>query len=258
MRIDYGYGDCDKILNINYDDREDFDRNKVEHILTAYKDKSNFVTYNSSFEGASLYKGDICSGYVYKIYYDVDNYKNSMYDDSRLINNLLEKQDNVFLTKFPIGIVTIGKYQIGQIIPYYKDYITINSMFSLMNGFNDIEYKYYLDIIKIFLELYNNGIYYTDIHFFNILIKRDLSSVKLIDFEQEYMGIDDEIKREEMIIALKKLYYYLNLYLGIEDEVIELDGYDNIYDMIEVINKNHKLLRKRKEKKDGLLYYVWG
>lgn len=256
MRIDYGYGDCDKILNINYDNREDFDRNKGEHILTAYKDKGNFVTYNGSFEGASLYKGNIGNGYVYKIYYDIDNYKDNIYDDSELINKLLYRQDNVFLTEFPIGIVTIGRHQIGQIIPYYRDYITINSMFSLMNGFMDIEYKYYLDIIKIFLELYNNGIYYTDIHFFNILIKRDLSDTKLIDFDGEYMGLDDEIKKEEMIIALKRLYYYLNVYLGIDDEAIEMTDYDNMYDIVEKVSENHKLLRRRKEKKNGLLYYV--
>ena len=46
MRIDYGYRDCANIININYKDRDDFDKNKGRHILTAYKDVGNFVTYN--------------------------------------------------------------------------------------------------------------------------------------------------------------------------------------------------------------------
>lgn len=254
MRINYGYRDCANIININYKDRDDFDKNKGKHILTAYKDVGNFVTYNDLLEGASLYEGDTSYKYVYKIYQDIDNYHNFTLDDSKLIDNLVQRQNSIFLTEFPIGIVTIGDIQVGQVIPYYKDYMTINSVFNLMKGNNN--YRYYLEIFKIFLELYNNLIYYTDIHFYNILVNRDLSDTRLIDFDSNYIGIDDEIKREEMIIALQRMYYYMNLYLGIEDEAKELDYTDDIYEMEKLVKDNYKLLLRRKEKRNGILYDV--
>ena len=99
-------------------------------------------------------------------------------------------------------------------------------------------------------------IYYTDIHFYNILVNRDLSDTRLIDFDSNYIGIDDEIKREEMIIALQRMYYYMNLYLGIEDEAKELDYTDDIYEMEKLVEDNYKLLLRRKEKRNGILYDV--
>lgn len=96
MRIDYGYRDCANIININYKDRDDFDKNKGRHILTAYKDTSSFVTYNDLLEGASLYEGDITYKYVYKIYQNIDNYHNFTLDDSKLIDNLVQKQNSIF------------------------------------------------------------------------------------------------------------------------------------------------------------------
>ena len=64
--------------------------------------------------------------------------------------------------------------------------MTINSVFNLMKRNNN--YRYYLEIFKIFLELYNNLIYYTDIHFYNILVNRDLSDTRLIDFDSNYIA----------------------------------------------------------------------
>lgn len=127
------------------------------------------------------------------------------------------------LTDFPTGIVTISDFPfeynkkniqrvIGQEIIYYENHIAIGKLFQKDPNIDQV--KIYIDILNILKELFQNGIYYGDIHGGNFVCDKTGKSVKLIDFEDHWIKIDnmDSNDLKKTYETLKRLILILNNY----------------------------------------------
>ena len=183
-----------------------------------------------------------------RLYEDYVDYQYTFHMDHRMISKLQEKQPNIKLTEFPTGIVTIEDKVIGQQIPYYDGYIKINEI--LKEGISEEQfYDYIRKIIDIFKELVDNNIIYMDIHFGNILINPLDEDIKLIDFEKEYIHIDNNTSyglKEylEMLKRLKNLFIKLSEY-GEFDFININKNFNSIDELYQIIPEKGKSLIKR-------------
>lgn len=183
-----------------------------------------------------------------RIYEDFADYKYTSHNDDRLIEKLKEKQPNIKLTQFPIGVVMICGKVIGQIIPYYHGYYQISV--AVKSGVSKERfYDYIRKIVDIFKELIDNDIYYTDIHSGNILVNLDNDDIQLIDFESFYLNIRTsrdfpEKYYYDILNSLCNLFNNLGESLGIKliDNAKDIKSFDDLYN---IIPKNDKSLIKR-------------
>ena len=128
-----------------------------------------------------------------------------------MLINLTEKQNKVFSVDFPIGYFKCGSKLSGLIIRYYQDGVSFDN---ILNDC-DIELlgKYYShdednihnlfmlfnDVLNSVYEMFENGIYYMDIHPGNIVLTNN--SAKLIDFDTHYIKFDEKDKRLQSIMG---------------------------------------------------------
>lgn len=176
---------------------------------------------------------------VFRIYDDYADYKFSSHEDDKLISKLQEKQKNIKLTKFPTGVITIENKIIGQEIPFYHNAMTLTKLFK-ENLYDVFPTEIYLKVLKILKELYKNGILYCDIHSNNFLIQN--GKIKLIDFEEKYIAIDEWYKDTEKnaLTNLKEMLKVLNMLSG--TIMLDLDKTTNLDEIEEcVIAKDIKL-----------------
>lgn len=105
------------------------------------------------------------------------------YNNSPSLSNLIKEKDiNIF-----------GKY-------YYHDDDSIHNLYMIM-----------LDILDLLEELFNNGVYYTDIHTGNFVIHNN--QIKLIDFDYNYIHFIKNIDKKLLDIILwnySRLFFYIN------------------------------------------------
>jgi hypothetical protein len=163
---------------------------------------SNCVTER----GVWIYASPIDSTRAFRIYKDFQDNNVGHFYDLKLISELKLRQPNVKLTEFPTGIITDQSKIIGQEIPFYRGYITLEKFIS--NG-HMFKHDMYLKILKIIRELLANQIIYTDIHKNNFLIDVITDDIKLIDFDDSYICFyDSRANYESMLCNLKLLTNY--------------------------------------------------
>lgn len=151
-----------------------------------------------------------------------------------LLIRLIEKQKVINNTEFPIGYFKHFKKLAGLIIRYYKDGISLDNI-TKEKDINLIGKYYFHDddnIRNLFLlfneildnlyEMFENGVYYTDIHSNNFIVNDN--KIKVIDFDPGHVLFSDRNKNTDIIIAryLKAIYDIL------ENYQLPNNYYDNI------------------------------
>ena len=218
------------IYNVNLDDKKDL--LNIGKFITETKYDHN-IYISESFQnsnGIFLYQNNNNPLQAYRLYKDLFEYPYIYHDDHILITKLQERQPNIKLTSFPLGIITMKNKVIGQVIPFYEHYQTLYNKIS----YEDIYINYYYEkIIDILEELLDNNIIYQDIHYRNFLIKDDI--VKLIDFESKYITFSyDNQKYQIMLNNLCNMINKVNKCLNIE---LDLSNINNLTEIKKKILK---------------------
>ena len=244
MLVKEGYKDKKGInydlLNIHFEKKEDMATNLGKYVAeTDYKDNMFLSSSWNLTNGIYLYQSYFDPKIALRIYRDSASYKYVHHNDAKLIKELLERGKNVLLTDFPMGVITIEDYVVGQAIPFYEDYDTLAKV--VINKKDELSImKYYLEIMKILKELYNNSIIYADVRSRNFMINRVNNLVKLIDFESQYISFDDRLYKE-MIKNIKITINEINDYLNIKFKIDKEDSLDNIEETL--LEENYKRSR---------------
>lgn len=245
MIVKKGYEDkngvkYDDLLNVHFEKKEDMATNLGKYVAeTDYKENMFLSSSWNLTNGIYLYQSYFDPKIALRIYRDFASYKYVHHDDAKLIKELLERGKNVLLTDFPMGVITIEDYVVGQAIPFYEDYDTLAKV--VINKKDELSImKYYLEIMKILKELYNNSIIYADVRSRNFMINRVNNLVKLIDFESQYISFDDRLYKE-MIKNIKITINEINDYLNIKFKIDKEDSLDNIEETL--LEENYKRSR---------------
>ena len=164
-------------------------------------------------------------------------YNPYMKKERERIKNMLyllqEKQDSIKSVDFPIGYYRRFLKLHGLIIKYYKDSVSCDSV--IKSG--DIEGlgKYYYhdednihnlfllfnEILNNIYEMFENGVYYRDVHPGNIVLYNN--KAKIIDFDYRFIHFDDKDKNLNIIMS----NYYLLLRTVLSKYSIFSDLNDN-------------------------------
>lgn len=149
----------------------------------------------------------------------------------KMLITLRDKQGNVAMTDFPIGYFRRFYHIRGIIMKHYKGGISLDRL-SKRKDIGDIM-KYYSkdddsthnlflsfdETLTALNEMYDNGIYYTDVNPGNFLLHNN--SVKTIDFDPIYVTFNN--KDEQLSLILSRYKDMTNL-------VLSNIGIDNEYD----------------------------
>lgn len=245
MIVKKGYEDkngvkYDDLLNVHFEKKEDMATSLGKYVAeTDYKENMFLSSSWNLTNGIYLYQSYFDPKIALRIYRDFASYKYVHHNDAKLIKELLERGKNVLLTDFPMGVITIEDYVVGQAIPFYEDYDTLAKV--VINKKDELSImKYYLEIMKILKELYNNSIIYADVRSRNFMINRVNNLVKLIDFESQYISFDDRLYKE-MIKNIKLTINEINDYLNIKFKIDKEDSLDNIEETL--LEENYKRSR---------------
>ena len=196
------------IRNVNFETPAEIRNILGDYITLSSPEKENDFELNE--DGIYLFKSKYDKDKAIKLYKDYNSYKYTNHNDYVIISELQKRQDKIKLTKFPTGIITIQNKVIGQEIPYYENSDTIFNYFTEGN-MKKRPTQFYLEILKILKELCNEGIYYTDIHTKNFLINNVNEIINLIDFEKNFVYLDNQktFAYSNMINNLK--FYMINI-----------------------------------------------
>lgn len=227
------------IVNVGFSSLSELRDFLGKFITETKKENNNFATAKGDYDGIFLYQMPSINDedYAYRIYRDFEKYKYRRHYDDKLISFLQSKQHLIKNVDFPLGVVTIENEVIGQIIYLYKNSQTIFSYLNSIKGINIFEKEYYdllLKVLNILKSLYENDIFYIDIHPNNFLIVD--GSIKIIDFENH--SIDNSKDKEKYFIHnLCYIIKFINNYFNMECDIDKNDSFEEVY---------HKV-RKRKE-----------
>lgn len=151
------------------------------------------------------------------------------------IESLQKRQENVHLTEFTKGVVTLDNRVVGDIIPFYDNAITLRK-FVKDNGWE--QFDLYLEVVKIINELVANGIYYYDINPDNFVITD--KGLKLIDFDGDLISFDKPYseKQERVIGNIKILLNVLskNEFKNNYPEIEEINSLDELESFFQKLN----------------------
>ena len=203
-------------------------------ITETKKENSNFATAKGDYDGIFLYQMPSIhdEDYAYRIYRDFEKYKYRRHYDDKLISFLQSKQHLVKNVDFPVGVVTVENEVIGQIIYLYKNSQTIFSYLNSIKGNNKFEKVYYdllLKVLNILKLLYENDIFYVDIHPNNFLIVDE--SIKIIDFENH--SIDNSNDKEKYFMHnLCYIIKLINRYFEIDCDIKREDSFEVVYQKV--------------------------
>jgi len=163
--------------------------------------------------------------------------------DEKLIQCLAERKNKIKLSKFPLGVVTLDGKVIGQEIPYFQNTITLDEYFETNNNVDLI--RTYKAIFEILKELYDNGIYYLDIHPKNFVIDKQLN-IEIIDFMYNYMNFDflSDANKNLYFSKLREMIDYFNQTQGIDLKVGKFKSVDNFDDAYIQVDEIEKKLKK--------------
>jgi serine/threonine protein kinase len=197
--------------------------------ITESKNENDSYGYDT---GVYIFKPANNKGKAFRIYKDFKTSLAGAYNDAELIVNLQKKQKNISLTEFPTGIITLNSLIIGQEIPLYEEYITLRTY---IKGNQPIGNEIIIRILKIFRELIDNGIIYSDIHAENLLIHPLYGDIKLIDFDDATVKFEFFVsKYEDMMRNLLKLLFELNTKYQLD---LDLDNIKHIAQLEEKVLK---------------------
>lgn len=171
-----------------------------------------------------------------------------------MLENFREIASNILFTDLPIGYYQEYNHIKGLIIPYYKNAPSLSQI--IMEGdINELGKYYYhsdnnvhnltilfLDILRIIEELYENDIYYTDVHPGNFVLYNN--KVKLIDFDPQYVHCRERFDKNSMKSILhnyENLLYKLNK--GLLDNILCVYRANNFNNMREYVKKLEKKIR---------------
>lgn len=203
-------------------------------ITETKKENNNFATAKGDYDGIFLYQMPSIhdEDYAYRIYRDFEKYKYRRHYDDKLISFLQSKQHLVKNVDFPVGVVTVENEVIGQIIYLYKNSQTIFSYLNSIKGNNKFEKVYYdllLKVLNILKLLYENDIFYVDIHPNNFLIVDE--SIKIIDFENH--SIDNSNDKEKYFMHnLCYIIKLINRYFEIDCDIKREDSFEVVYQKV--------------------------
>lgn len=187
--------------------KNNFYGNLGEFINETKKEETDFIDSEFNLEnGVYIYRDFNNYKKAYRIYKEFNDYGFNGYKDDLLIHNLVKRSKNLKLSKVPYGVVTIDGNIIGQIIPYFYNTKTLYE-YSLKNKINP---ELLIEVLKIIKELYENGIYYYDIHPKNFVIDQD-KKINIIDFDNFYVKfIKDENTLKNILNGYKNILSILS------------------------------------------------
>ncbi|MDD3453825.1 MAG: hypothetical protein PHN42_06105 [Bacilli bacterium] len=229
-KINYGFTNIygkhfDNIREIAFKQGELY--NNLGNYITE-SNKANGYFFGSDYNhenGVYIYQHKEIKEIGYRIYKKFADYDFNGHSDDELISKLMKKQQDVE-TKFPTGVVTLDGRIIGQEIRFYYESVTLNELSELDIYQKNIETEIYLAMIKKLKDQYKSGIIYIDVHpknfvFFTTPIGYE---IKIIDFEKNYMVIDEEnnASLNSMVHNLKNTISSLNKKFNIEHIVGEI------------------------------------
>lgn len=169
-----------------------------------------------------------------------------------MLANLVYRQKDIPNVDFPIAYFVHMKRLSGLIVKYYKDGISFDNVAKLQDIEAIGKYYYhdednihnlfmlYEELLNVSNELFENGVYYTDINQGNVVLNNN--QVKLIDFDYRYVLFD----RKDFILPFIITNYFrfvreslnsLNLYSDVSD----CNNYD---DAKKYIKKLENTIRK--------------
>ncbi len=133
-----------------------------------------------------------------------------------MLDILVSKQKDVKDVDFPIGYYAFMKKFAGFIIPYYKNGIAYDQVL-LSKDINELS-KYYphdedglhnmvlllYDVLDLVQEMFDNGIYYSDINPGNIILTDE--KVRLIDFDYRFVKF---VNKDESLTKIMQCYKFL-------------------------------------------------
>jgi len=209
--------------------------------LVAETKKENDLTDSlNSNGGVYIYQSHHNPDIAYRIYKEFAEYNFNGYNDDKLIQKLLERQNTILKTKFPTGVITLEGKIIGQEIPYYKNSITLLEYIK-QNMYLDI-IDLYINTLEILFELYKYGIIYIDIHSKNFVINPLTQKINLIDFDFNYVKFDDKSLIKKQLYNYKYMIDFLNNVLNISIKFNKVDTYEQCFEQLNEMSK--KLIKK--------------
>ncbi|MGN1378831.1 MAG: hypothetical protein ACI4XR_00295, partial [Bacilli bacterium] len=201
MQIVRGYnnnygGVFPNIVNVSFSSITEFKNFTGELLKETKKEKNIFVTQKDEYDGIYLYKIKNLAenDYAFRIYRDFEKYSFRRHYDDYLIDKLQQKQKNIKEIDFPIGVATIENYVIGQVIYLYENSQTAFEYLHSIKNNQNFEKKYYellYKILNLIKMLYDNEIYYIDVHPNNFLILEN-GDIKIIDFENHSIDLSKD------------------------------------------------------------------
>ena len=173
-----------------------------------------------------------------------------------MLLNLQKAQRYIKNIDFPIGYY-VDNYEIyGEIIRFYKNAPSLYTV-TKKQDINEVSKYYYhdedsihnlymmlLDILNLIEELFDNNIFYTDIHTGNFVIHKN--HVKLIDFDYQFIHFNSKKSLEMLKIILfnyESLVYILNKKFNMGE--YSLDNPANFKDAKIMLKQMENNVRKR-------------
>lgn len=169
-----------------------------------------------------------------------------------MLANLVYKQKDIPNVDFPIAYFVHMKRLSGLIVKYYKDGISFDNVAKLQDIEAIGKYYYhdednihnlfmlYEELLNLSNELFEKGVYYTDLNQGNIVL--DNNQVKLIDFDYRFVLFDQKDACLPFIITnylrlVRETLSSFNLYCDVSD-------YYNYEDAKKYIKKLENTVRK--------------
>lgn len=210
---------------------------------TKHENNMFFDSSHNLVNGVYIYQSYFDPLVAYRIYKSFADYGFNGYNDDRLVQILRERQENINLSKFPTGVVTLDGSIIGQEIPYFPNKITLYKLFLEHKKISPI--KIYRAVLDVLNEMYDNGIIYLDNHPKNFMVDpTDPASVDVIDFDETYVKFDDdsETLRRQLFDNYKVTVDGLNQICGIDSLVGKFESTSTFEDAYKQLGDMEKRL----------------
>lgn len=196
------------------------------------------------YDQVGFYRFFSTDEYIIKYHYNRLS-RELMEAEKEMLITLNNKQKDVPNVDFPIGYYRERKYNVGQIIKYYKDGISLDNICNdedllLLGKYyyhneDDLHNLFLLfnDVLDLIYEMFENGIYYTDIHPGNIMLEHN--NTKIIDFDANRISFNN--KDEQLVNIMKNYCLFIKKVLN-SFKLLE-DYYDvyNDFDEAKVLTK---------------------